>query len=834
MPSQINSVKHRPAVLTGIVSLCAIALFLTGIAIAPPPEPASGASWIWHPDRLSSPNTRVYLATAVEIPTDVAKATLTCTADNEYVFFINGHGAGRTPGDGASGDWWRSFDRTDATNLVNSGWNVLAVEAYNVSGPAGFIARLEVELTSGEKLSFVTDESWSSATEKPDGWPVSPTLPFGKAARSLGQPPVTPWGRIAAPSPFGAIIARSRPELRREMILPKTVLEIQGRSDGVKEVQKVLHADGRAAEINLPEGETASIVLDFGREVVGYFRTQTSGGSATLDLAYGESLRECLQANPFQPVERRTAQAPEWKWIDTERHAFRYLKVTMSECKSPLLVDYFGLDSVGYPVENKGGFRCSDDVLNRIWEVGRYTTRLCMQDHYEDGIKRDRRLWIGDLRIEALSGYYAFGDYDLARLDLLRTARIQLADGSIPAVGPGPSSLILPDYCAYWVSTLWEYYMHSGDRALVELLYPNVQRQMQWFTRQLDRNSLIRDADRGSWWCFIDWADIDKRDQVTALESIYYHALMSAAEIARLVGDAEGAAEHPARAKRVKRSVNKLLWLEDDGAYADCRTASEISSRITQQTNALAVLFGVAGPDRWDSIHRAVFDQKTVPPTTTPYMNFYVTKALFRTHRDQDALDLIRDYWGGMLARGATTYWEIYDPRKPADFVPDSDMSFCHGWSAGVTSILPAEVVGIKPGAPGFREVAIVPHLADLDWAEARVPTPHGDVFVSWKRQRPLVGGISKSRSHNSNRRSESPPTSAGLTGTIELPRKSSAVIGVPGDPSRMRVRLDSQTVWQDGKPVSPRPAGVTGIWTDGRYVFLKLGRGGNFTVSAD
>ncbi len=430
-----------------------------------------------------------------------------------------------------------------------------------------------------------------------------------------------------------------------------------------------------------------------------------------------------------------------------------------------------------------------------------------MQDFYEDGVKRDRHLWAGDLRIEALSGYYAFGDYDLARLDLLRMARIQLADGSVPAAGPGPSSLILPDYCTYWISALWEYYMHSGDKVLVELLYPNVQRQMRWFTRQLDRSSLIRDADREDWWCFIDHADIDKRDKVTALEAAYYHASTSAANIARVVGDKGGAAEHLARAKRVKRSVNKLLWLQDLGAYADCRAGSEISSRITQQTNALAVFCGVAGRERWDSIHQVIFDQNGVRPTITPYMNFYVVKALYRMQRDQQCLDLIRRYWGGMLKRGATTYWEIYDPRRPADFVPDSDMSFCHGWSAGVTSILPAEVVGIKPGAPGFREVLIVPHLADLDWAEARVPTPHGDVFVSWKRR------------------------ADGLAGTVELPAECSAVVGIPGDQLEMCVLLDGRPVWKNGKPIAPRPTGVIDVRAEGHRVLLKLPRGGTHRI---
>ena len=345
----------------------------------------------------------------------------------------------------------------------------------------------------------------------------------------------------------------------------------------------------------------------------------------------------------------------------------------------------------------------------------------------------------------------------------------------------------------------------------MELLYPYVKRQMQWFTRQLNKHSLIRDADRKGWWCFIDWADIEKKDEVTALEAIYYHALTSAANLAEVAGDKKEAANHLARALRVKESINQRLWLEDPGAYADCRTAQGISSRISQQSNCLAVLFGVADPNRWESIHRTVFDESKVQPTTTPYMNFYVVKALYRTHRDQQALDLIRSYWGGMLRRGATSYWETYDPRRPDDFVPDSSMSFCHGWSAGVTSMLPAEVVGIKPTAPGFREVSVIPHLAELQWAEARVPTPHGDVFVSWKR----------------------PEHSAGFTGTLEVPAACGALVGIPITDAKTRVSLNGTAVWDCGKVPGVSQAKLSAAWSDDRYVYLKLPRGGKYKVEA-
>lgn len=777
-----------------VLCLCACLLLFLGTGGAPPPSATGSASWIWHPDARDTSG-RVYLAKSFMLPIAPSQATYLCTADNEYTLYINGKAAGRSPGPGNVSEWWRRLDEHNVLKSLKSGINVIAVEADNSGGPGGFLGKLELTLPGGETVNVITDEYWSSSIERPDGWP-SPSVPIGKPAVNLGQPPTQPWYYPALPSKLSETAAELRVELTTKLVLPQSIHEVKADPGAVNSPEELLQADGKSARIEASAGKEAVIVLNFGKEVVGSFRMEASGGPASLDIAYGESLQECLQEKPFQAIDH--IDLSEGKWANPQRRAFRFVKVTVSHCESPFDVDYFGLDLVGYPVEPKGTFRCSDELLNRIWEVGRYTTSLCMQDYYEDGIKRDRMLWIGDLRIETLSGYYAFGECKLPKRDLIRLADNQLADGAIPAVGPGPSTLILPDYCAYYVSVLWEYYLHTGDKDTVKLLYPNVKRQMEWFETQLNAYSLIKDADRKEWWCFIDWSDMEKKDEVTALEAIYYDALQSSASLASVVGNKKDADKYRARADLVKNAVNERLWDKDSGAYADCRTSLGLSKRISRQSNCLAILFGIADPSRQESIQRVIFDASKVEPTTTPYMNFYVVKALYSMQRDQQALNLIRTYWGGMLKRGATTYWEIYDPRKPEDFVPDSGQSLCHGWSAGVTSILPAEVVGVKPIKPGFEEVLIAPQLADLEWAEAVMPTPRGDITVSWKK---------------------------GYSGEIELPKDCRALVRVPADPANANITLDGKTVWSQGK------ARTKDSYSDGAHIYFKLTKPGRHTI---
>ena len=135
----------------------------------------------------------------------------------------------------------------------------------------------------------------------------------------------------------------------------------------------------------------------------------------------------------------------------------------------------------------------------------------------------------------------------------------------------------------------------------------------------------------------------------------------------------------------------------------------------------------------------------------------------------QGCLDCIRDYWGGMLQLGATTFWEDFDvdwmenaaridelPQAAAEAGQSAEgelarvdvhgtyggfcyqgyrHSLCHGWASGATPWLSENVLGVRILEPGCRKVKIEPHLGDLEWAKGTYPTPYGEISVSHVRQ---------------------------------------------------------------------------------------------------
>ena len=124
----------------------------------------------------------------------------------------------------------------------------------------------------------------------------------------------------------------------------------------------------------------------------------------------------------------------------------------------------------------------------------------------------------------------------------------------------------------------------------------------------------------------------------------------------------------------------------------------------------------------------------------TPYYGYYILSAMAKMDHREAALQWMRQYWGGMLDEGATSFWEAYDPdwfkedfhsSLQADNRSGYFVSLAHGWSSGPTPWLMEQVLGSQSTGPGFSTVNIRPDLLDLAWARGAEPTPHGLLRVA-------------------------------------------------------------------------------------------------------
>lgn len=738
------------------------------------------AKWIW--GRVPEGNGNAYVEARKPFTLEAAphEATVRISANQEYELYVNGAkvGKGPAPADMA----WKYCDRYDVAPLLRAGPNVIAAVAYNFGdnvpivtrqrqGPGGLIVQLDMATGSGA-LSIATDRTWKARLSPrwvrnvsrmhqwggfkeiylcagEDGWelPGYADTAWEEAVELAGaEQPDSHWPRLLAPEIPPLRIGRVRPAaiVRVEPNYGR-VLGAERFVVGGERVEAGQDESGAAgammidatAPMSLPE-----IVYDFGAVKAGYpelIVEAPEGG--VVQLSYGESLELALHdtfvlkpgANRLRPFGRR---------------AFRYLGVRAQATPQPIAVEKLHMDFVHYDYAAEGSFACDNELLNRIWEVGKYTVLVNSQHHLEDCPYREGALWVVDAVVMAKVVYHVFGDTALVRKCLLQGARIQNADGSIPGTGPERNDHLLPDFCAHWFFLVRDYVAYSNDLGLLREVWPAMKRLLDWFARQEDGSGLFAGADRPGWWCFIDWADyIDKRDRVTAVSCFYYRVLREAEKLAELMGESRFAGTCAARAGRLRAAIRSGMSRPGGWLLADCLTDEGVSASVTLQTNFAAAWSGVLEREEIGELAQTMLSSREFAPIKGAFFYHIVLETLLEHGYVGQAVSIVKRFWGSMLARGATTWWETFDPTTPACKVPSpyqgntptylSDhipVSFCHGWGAGPTYWLTMAAAGIDVRELGGGKVRLDPRGAGLAWAKGKVPTPLGMVRAQWER----------------------------------------------------------------------------------------------------
>lgn len=114
----------------------------------------------------------------------------------------------------------------------------------------------------------------------------------------------------------------------------------------------------------------------------------------------------------------------------SRRYCDGYLKIEIISL-SPKYQIFF--KTVSSAPDNCLPYYTTDPLLHKIDEIAIHTLRNCMQDFFEDGPKRERRLWLGDLRLQALVNNITFKQYDLVRRCLYLFACHRREDGMLSA-----------------------------------------------------------------------------------------------------------------------------------------------------------------------------------------------------------------------------------------------------------------------------------------------------------------------------------------------------------------------------------------------------------------
>ena len=448
-----------------------------------------------------------------------------------------------------------------------------------------------------------------------------------------------------------------------------------------------------------------TVFVDFGDHAVGYVTLELSKTGSHQDapvyfyLKFGERLEEMTD---------KTADYDGWLsrgWIQEEyihvdvlpakvklprRYSFRYmeLRVIDTSAKFQLKIDGISCDTVSaVDMESVKPVDFGDPLLNQIDLVSRKTLKECMQDVFEDGPKRDRRMWLGDLRLQARANYYTFKNYDLAKRCMYIFAGLLFNEGKLSACvftepEMEPDDTYLLDYALFFSSVLLDYYEATGDLETLRDLYDVAIDQIRIAMTQLNEKNVVEDLG-DAFWCFLDWGDgLNKQAGATA---VLIYCIRYGIRLAKILDKQEDISWLEEKQAMLKEAAVKEFWDEELGMF-------------------------VSGPDRQASwatqiwmILARVFDKETncklihhvmeVNPRirmVTPYMYHHYIDALIRCDEKELALEEMKRYWGEMIRDGADTFWELYNPYNREESPYGSSMvnSYCHAWSCTPTYFL--------------------------------------------------------------------------------------------------------------------------------------------------
>jgi hypothetical protein len=700
------------------------------------------------PDAKSAPHYFRYTFQVAAVP---AAATFYLAGPRSAKIYVNGKLVDRVASDVTSPLGIHVFT-TDIRSALQSGANTLALEVVRGRGIVSVTnSRIVQQQTFGEILVAkilpaapginalplaISGPDWKSSLEAPSGW-EQPGFDDStwKSVQSLGpiesSVDMFQWNGDAGMFDWPGYGGTS-PFLRQYRMKAEKVTDVfEGRSE-IQNLQ-ALTSTGAAPEFAvtlpqpiLPDESAPSLVLDFGREVEGRVEFQSDCDcDAWVTIQYGESAEEAKAGGHFVGTDllrianHSTAYGP--------KAGFRYAKIRFVGGGPEIKFKTIQLDGIYYPVEYKGSFESSDPLLNRIWETGAYTMHLCMQDDIWDAVKRDRGRWIGDLDVGGRVVNSVFADHFLVEDTMTRL------------IGESPVTEqvnTIPGYSALWVTAVAEYYRHTGAKDFLASVHTRLVELLKLMDSGFDDRDVF--ANPGKQWLFVDWspglfADTPEARQATQIE--YYRAYKEGAYLLRELNDNATADHYEKRAGAIRAATNQYLRDTKTGTYGP-----------RWQTNAMAIVSGLATPEQypvlWDNVLENVAQDRPDSPIISPYYNYYVVSAMAQAGHRAEALQWIRTYWGGMLAEGATSFWEAYDLRWPktnshvslqADGTTGYFVSLAHGWSSGPTAWLMEQVLGINPTSSGFGHVAIRPDLIDLSWARGAEPTPSGPIKVDIK-----------------------------------------------------------------------------------------------------
>lgn len=560
---------------------------------------------------------------------------------------------------------------------------------------------------------------------------------------------------------------------------------------------------GNPIPANLSPNRT--VCFDFGEKAAGEIRMKIiqprsvrfrycfASHEALLQMVrqYGESPSMCIRSGPTFIRSNPSGVISFSETCETKEividpgtvSVLRYLEIS-NISDDNLLISEVYVRSTMAASNLTGFFTCTDESVNRAWDLGVHTVRMCMQPQWAtfrpldgpwsthvlwEGLRRDKDIWAGDLRAASLTALYSLDRVDVIKNSIHAILQGQHLNCCEDGMVPGSASwrATYYEWTMWWVVNLWEFVLITGDIAYLKYCEPLIRRLHAWLDRKPDERGLIKGGN--SWMYTIKVNGC--LSSIIAAQKAAYDAL---ANMYALLGDEKGLGVCRGKSQKCIRSMVREFSVEGNPLFKMQTGDGFKREHFAADSNLFAILCGMIDKKRAEAMLEFMKDKFWTPRGTIniwpvfddsdgewwtwwekrdddfkheavwrhnnciwPFICSYEVLARFYTGDITTGLELLKRYSKAHIQQNQSTLWEMMnmDGSIPAGLKCDV-LSLCHCMGSVGSYALQAYIAGIRPVKPGFEEFTAEPALGPLDWVKSEIPTPSGIIEVELEQDR--------------------------------------------------------------------------------------------------
>jgi alpha-L-rhamnosidase len=487
------------------------------------------------------------------------------------------------------------------------------------------------------------------------------------------------------------------------------------------------------------------ILVDFGRAAFGNLRlTAAAGATNPIVVHFGEALAKG-RINRQPPGTVRYAKvsttltgttallvAPPPDKRNTQQKSASTPPAVLTPAEWGVVLPFRWVEIEGWPGEFRpefvkrqaafaatwndaaAAFRSSDETLNRIWELSRYSIKATtFAGVYVDG-DRERIPYEADAYLNQLSHYATDNDAQMAR----DTFDWLMKHPTWPT-----------EWAPHMVFMAHADWMHTGDTNWVAARYEALKGKL--LLERVRADGLVGSAEKHiKRDDIVDWP-VGERDGYvftpanTVVNAFHLRALHLMSELGGALHQERDAAGFAARARATHQVFQRTFFDTARRVYRD----GEGTDHASLHANLFPLAFDLVPSGQKQQVTKWLASREMA---CSVYAAQYFMEALFLNEAGERALALMLAgndrSWRHMVESGTTISWEAWDQR----YKPNQDWN--HAWGAAPANLMPRFVLGAQAVTPGWHSTVIRPHPCGLTWAEGKIPTPRGPIEVAWRQ----------------------------------------------------------------------------------------------------